>query len=454
MHSLEQKLNRLPKGKLSKKADLLIRMRLLRASFSATAPKPSFLPILKPIVAMTLIIILVMSAGTSAYAYGSDKVTRGHLLYGLKRAIEREEMKLSRTPMEAVKLHSKFTKRRLAEAAVLSRALETSVAGEAPAGTTTGTAVKDSAEEHLARTIVDADESAGRASRMSARISEPAAAKAALEMVAETRMDQEEALQRLAGTIGLSASDETVDDIVLELDAIKKEKRRLFQAIGDLNRGKKETEDTDVIGTTTPGQDETAATSTPESTSESLKNIESRIEAIKQELTKQQVPPKKIENFSRRLEKKLNKAKEAIDQGKWNQAEGLLRASEALTNNSEHFFREIRKEELKDDRGENRKGSNSGKGSGERRLELEIDERLPFIEKPRATTTGEEGERPNGTNGTSGQNGGSAVTPPTTRPEIKTDGGERESSSDRGSGDDEDREGRDGRNGDKDEGRD
>jgi hypothetical protein len=391
MYSLEQKLDRLPKGKLSKKADLAIRLRIyfaiFKEKFLISRPQMVFFGFKKAVMAVVLILFIL--SGTSAYAYSSNQVTRGHRLYGLKRAIEQKRLNFTSTSFKTAQLQSEFAKRRLAEAAVLSRALEITTADGAPGsldGTTAGSAIKNSTEDYLARTIADADQAAVNATAATEKISEPTRAKAALEIVAEMRLEQEEFLQRLAGTIGLNASDETVDDIVLELDEIKKEKRRLFQAIGSLSSGKKEAEIEGRVGTTSVSRDEDGASTakTAEPSQDSFKKIESRVEAIRQELTDKQVSPKKIENFSRRVENKLNKAREAIDQGKLNQAKGLLKASEALTNNSKHFFREMKAKELKDDREENREEKNSGSGKEKRRLEIKINKLLPFIERPRA----------------------------------------------------------------------
>ncbi|MCX6735042.1 MAG: DUF5667 domain-containing protein [Candidatus Peregrinibacteria bacterium] len=65
--------------------------------------------------------ILVAFSSTTIYAYGSDSVTNGSILYPLKRTTENVEASFATTPQAKTNYYNKMAKRRMRELAVLEK---------------------------------------------------------------------------------------------------------------------------------------------------------------------------------------------------------------------------------------------------------------------------------------------------------------------------------------------
>lgn len=91
-------------------------LRLEAERFLHGAP-PRFFWMLSPqTVAVPLIIVLVLAAsGTTSYAYASDTVTDGHVLYGVKRAAEAASVAVAPTPAMKANLEAQLAERRMRE---------------------------------------------------------------------------------------------------------------------------------------------------------------------------------------------------------------------------------------------------------------------------------------------------------------------------------------------------
>lgn len=81
--------------------------------FGSFFQKRAFAPILAAL-------LIASTGGLSTFAYTSDSVTRNHILYPVKRALEKIEKNFVRTPEEEVDFHVKMMERRIAEVRYLS----------------------------------------------------------------------------------------------------------------------------------------------------------------------------------------------------------------------------------------------------------------------------------------------------------------------------------------------
>lgn len=372
MYDIERQLNNLPKGKLSRKADLAIRLRiyfiLLKTKLLPNRLPGGFFALKRAAVA--LVLVLFIFSATAVYAYESNEVTRGHALYGLKRAIERTELKLATSPVRKIKLNSNFAARRLAEAWTLSRRL---AGGDG---------------ENLAQTIGEAGRQLAAAGELATGLDDrDQEAKQALEIVAGASSDQEATLGNLAQAVGADADEAVVDNIAVSLDRAKTEKRKVFQAIGRLD-GDPVRDENAATGTLVfPEDNDALATATATQAMESLKSVEDRAAKLREKLSNGQVPPKDVDKFSKRLEGKLKKAKQAINDGKIDQARNLLETGRALANNGDRFFKNIKAENLKDD---SQKNDQENKNSSRRKIE--INKNLRFKEGTASGTAADAGK--------------------------------------------------------------
>lgn len=91
-------------------------LRIEAERFLHGAP-PRFFWLLSPqTVAVPLAIVLVLAAsGTTSYAYASDTVTDGHLLYGVKRAVEGASVAVAPTPAMKANREAQLAERRMRE---------------------------------------------------------------------------------------------------------------------------------------------------------------------------------------------------------------------------------------------------------------------------------------------------------------------------------------------------
>lgn len=67
------------------------------------------------------VLIFLASTGTGAYAYSSSNVTEGSLLYPVKKAVEKVEEKIKKTPVAKAKFYLKQIERRESERKVLEK---------------------------------------------------------------------------------------------------------------------------------------------------------------------------------------------------------------------------------------------------------------------------------------------------------------------------------------------
>jgi len=124
MEDLEKKLSGFKQHRLSRRADWKIRFRLHKIILKQKAM--SFFDAfnfrglsINNAVLVVLVVIFVISS-TSLYAYGSEQVTPGKVLYPLKRTIETVKNELSPTGAAKADNYNGLSSRRLEEALILS----------------------------------------------------------------------------------------------------------------------------------------------------------------------------------------------------------------------------------------------------------------------------------------------------------------------------------------------
>lgn len=123
-NDLPKLLSSLPRARLRRRADWLIRFRLYSLlalkrgeKILAAWPRASVWQQGAAVAALVLIIL----GATSAYAYASPGVLPGNPIYPLKLAVETIERATAITPAAQVAIYDKLSERRLQEAASLSR---------------------------------------------------------------------------------------------------------------------------------------------------------------------------------------------------------------------------------------------------------------------------------------------------------------------------------------------
>lgn len=344
MRNIEKQLNNLPKGRLSRRADFSIRYKLMKAglhqdfyglnfNFFASAR-------LRPVMAVLVILVLVFSGVTSAYAYNSDQVTRASMLYPVKRGLEQIESQFATTPAAQVRLHNKFAERRIAEAQILSDATESSSAPAASGTAGDIVPVKLRHEFEFNATLSDADNEIDQANTMAAEVSDRTELDQSLSLLSDSHLEDLDKIKAMAERVGLESDDLTTDNIALVLDNIKNHQQRIVRAISQFNGNLKKAGENDENGEAATSTIETAIISTTTEANNSLDRVKSDINQLQNDLSRNgRVSAKQIKRLTERLNKKVDQAETAIESGDLNKFNGLLKATEALTNNGQHFLR-------------------------------------------------------------------------------------------------------------------
>lgn len=152
MDNLEKILNNLPKNKLSRRADLKIKFRLYRLlvldylkNLFAFNHKLSLLN--KGLVA-AMVLVLIFSA-TSIFAYASDSVVPGNIIYPLKKAVEKLEQNIAPSKTAKIAAYEKQSVRRLEEAVNLSQKNSSTT----PVAKNIKTNVSDNIEKNISEVV-------------------------------------------------------------------------------------------------------------------------------------------------------------------------------------------------------------------------------------------------------------------------------------------------------------
>jgi hypothetical protein len=337
MIELEKQLNNLPKPKLGLRADLKIRFRIykliikrdLEGLCAAWLPKRSGYA---PLAALFLLFTIIVAV--PSYAYASDKVTLNHPLYPIKRSLEDVQLSLSFTSEQKAETYSKLAERRLDEANVLSNEGKT-----------------EKTEVALANTVKEAmrlEENADAQTALVTAGSKQEALKVEIRNTAEAQIAK---LKDVAKNVGVKAREDTMDSIAMSLDAlsddikdrasnvIKKKDEVLIQPLFSTASSSNENPENDV-------REKRNATSSSRSIFDQTKaeanldEIKAKVENLRAELDSNSFEQSDVKALFDRLDNKVERAQDAINEDQKANFQGLLQSAQALTNNAKHFIKE------------------------------------------------------------------------------------------------------------------
>jgi hypothetical protein len=348
MTDLEKKLNGLPKARLSRLADLRIRYRLFQHSLYSALPGKAAvswpkISLFKQAFAAVMIVIFIVS-GTSVYAYSNDRVTRGNVLYPLKRGVERIELSLAVNPRSKVVVLNKLARRRLIEAQLIgqviaSSAQATSLGSSSDQAVAMGeplSAEDESLDKNLNETINEAAEQMAEADDQSEQLGDTEKEQAVLERLADADEDHVVRLEELAGTVGIDARETVVDRVAVTLDQAR---RRQKSVLRRLDTGRGQTPGAHLPASSVRASTVPAIANERVDAENSLGRMKDKIDLMRGDLTRKNAPPKALDRLIENLNAKIKNTEKAINDGDFKQAGKLLEKTEALTNNSDHFLK-------------------------------------------------------------------------------------------------------------------
>ncbi|MFH0892027.1 MAG: DUF5667 domain-containing protein [Candidatus Falkowbacteria bacterium] len=356
MDKLKKTLNSFPKGRLGRRADLKIRIRLYAAIFrkSLSARKFHFSQGLRTLTASILLFIFIVVPG---YAYAGVNVVPGDFLYPLKMKLEEIELSLARKKKKA-EIYAEFSAKRLAEAKVLAATMGKPETEEK---------IKTNLDKALLlreRAISGFSDSGSTTSRIKALDSR-----------------EEAILTDIAQSAGVGAEDDLIDSIALALDRVKNgkgpknykedggeaEKRpdakadlkpdkqdrnqngfiRAASSTANLKKGEVDSEE-DHDGSDSDDKRNnpsffgaavsSASASSTAKEQDNISRLKKNIDRLKKDLRQPEFEQKDVDDIIDKLDQKIKRAEEIGETDK-DGAQSLLRSAEALSDNAEHFIR-------------------------------------------------------------------------------------------------------------------
>ena len=359
MDNLIKQLNNLPKAKLRRKKDLKLRFNLYKLIWQESKEKvvSSLAPPrqlkLAPTVAVVLLIFMISIPG---YAYGSNNVTRGHVLYNIKKSIEELELNLTKSEEAKVKKYIKMAERRLEEAEVLSG--------------------NDNSEDNLVSTINEAMDNSLEADLGLEDIFRDKDIEKMEKLLEKAKVEQEIILAGIAQTVGINVKEEVLNTVALALETTKSNKKE------ELNRGQAKkfinnfpeaglstaTEEVSEEATATEEISEAAKPPRPievsldkrqpkifthEAAQQSLQILKDKVDGLKEELPAIEYETEDVTVLFKRLDERIQKAQEFIEEDKFSGFKGLLQSTTAISNNAKNFIKPKKEKNYNNERDEN-----------------------------------------------------------------------------------------------------
>jgi hypothetical protein len=359
LEKLEKLLSSLPREKFSSSADFQFQQELALARNKTTFKYLNFFnfnSMAKKLALSFAVIALVLLGGT-AYAYFSPSVTAGQALYPVKTGLENIKLSQANTPIKKVIAYNNLANRRLAEAMVLAEKLNIdpnafSLIKSANAAEITPIAGNNAGP--LTATIKAITANVNKAIEASKEITDPAIADRALTLLSQSGIAQDAGLKEVAGRVGtlvkptvIEAVAEAIDSSVanqtkakIALDEIKQKIAKGEKKIKVNLKSAKDTEEDDLKKI----KEEEDNNNTEETAAELTKDLveaKDGIESLKEKLTAAGISTEKTAKLFEHLDNKLAQAETALADNNLNQAYGLLHALDAVTNNAEHFLKNV-----------------------------------------------------------------------------------------------------------------
>lgn len=296
MDNLEKQLNNLPKKKLSMRADYSLRFKLYKAMWQKNIDMYvqyfSFKKHLPPLIAALVLISLIV--GVPGYAYANENITSAHYLYGVKKAIEKIEFVFAFSEEKKQEKQEKFIAKRFNEAEILSQ--------------NTGSKKHDLA---LVETINEAME--------------------LRKEITEKEIKEIQALTQIANTVGIKAEEEVLDVVAEALEAVKKAQPDDKEKKKNINN-KPRVESQNIAAPNASLQNNDIK--------QTINIIQDEIKKLNDDLENNGYLRQDIKILNKHLEKKIEKAEDAVEKNNINAAGVIINTTEALTNNAKYFLKE------------------------------------------------------------------------------------------------------------------
>lgn len=319
MDNIDKQLNKLPRLKMSLMKKISLRYKLyaliVQDSFSfALLSNRKF-----QYQAISFILFLSFLLGLPMYSYASSGVNEQHVLYPVKIAIEKIELKTAKTEIKKQEKYEKFSERRLDEAEGLSRDIK-----------------NEEDRVSLSHTIEEALALSGRAEEIV-----PNQGKSE-----EAHLRQKEKLNNIASFVGIEESEELLEGIAIAMDEIKEnfsknnsEKNEIIKDVNsaEFNYGQQKKKNGGIVNEA-------------ENTQRFL-DLKETVQALKVDLEGGEYDEADLETLFKRLEERIEIVDEAMERETPKNINGIITSTKAITNNARHFIKKKNSQNFSHGRG-------------------------------------------------------------------------------------------------------
>ncbi|MCK5509953.1 hypothetical protein KAI65_00210 [Candidatus Parcubacteria bacterium] len=335
MDNLEKQLNNLPKKKLDMRADYLLRFKFYRAMWQKKVDMYvqyfSFKRHLPPLAAALVLISLIV--GIPGYAYANENITAVHYLYGVKKTVEKVELALVFSEKEKQEKQEKLIVRRLNEAEILSQNTGSKKYNLALVETINeAMKLREELEEEIKAIKKQEVWSQNFADKNTSKNK-------------EKEIKEIQTLTQIANTVGIKAEEEILDVVAETLEAVKKTQPNKEKKKNINNKPRFESQDITASSASLQNND----------IKQTINTIQDEIKKLNDDLENNGYLRQDVKILNKHLEKKIKKAKDAIEKNNINAAKGIINTTEALTNNAKYFLKEKKNNNSKPEKSNKKK---------------------------------------------------------------------------------------------------
>ncbi len=308
MDYLEEKLNNLPRKKMSFKKKTFLKLSFYSMNFQKN--RNYFFEKKLNYSLVSFFLFLTFLFGLPIYSYASPSVTRDSFLYPLKMSLEKVELALVLSEEDKIEKYQKFSERRLDEGEVISVNLKT----------------EDDREE-LKFTIDESLNLKNIANNIAGKISEEK--KEVIFRKNEINSGkQKEKLNNIASQVGIRESEKLIEKIAEAIDTVssttpsKKKEESISENSNNFLNIKNESLPQGI-----------------EKKIEKAKELEKQVDDLRVELGDNYVEDD-LEKLFEKLDRRVEEVNSSINKGNTKNINALIHSTKAISNNAKSFIKE------------------------------------------------------------------------------------------------------------------
>ncbi len=309
MDNLEKQLNNMPQQKLSAKADFKIKGKIY---FKIWEKRVNSIFLFNSLFLKKLgfaLLILVVVSGVPGYAYASNNVTQGHVLYPIKKSIEKIEVGLVFSEEAKAKKYSKFVDRRIEESFVMMKK----------------NAINNS--DNLKRTIDNLSATDKKIDQI--------VEKNKIQLI-DKKEKQASLLKEIAAKVGVDVDEDIMDSVALAIEELENESEKEQEVL--INNKNIFIPKVETVETKIP--EKRIVENDVDRQKQVVVDLKIDVAELKENLeNKMQYRGEDVSKIIGRLDSKIENVERVMKENRNGSVTGLLKSTQAVMKNAKHFLK-------------------------------------------------------------------------------------------------------------------